>query len=267
MFQQTGCPGAYVPESLDRVSGSPKVEVSILGPLLDRVNHALAGSLIASLTASRLDRLAGDHVHVCLPFVRWLGGNERIDDPGHNLGIGVYIRSGDIIFRPDITAERERKTAGYPLHLGAGAFRRIELNPALCAAKGNVGQGSLPGHPGGQCAHLLNVHRRVEAQPTLVRAQGVVMLYPVPGEHLDPAVVHLDREIHYYLVGGFSQDPTNAGIKIHQVGRLVELLGHIVIDARPFLNVRIAHDFLLNFLHLLHRKHKYWSVESSRHVI
>ena len=111
---------------------------------------------------------------------------------------------------------------------------RIDLDAALGAAEGDVDDRRLPGHPGGQRPDLVDVDGGVVAKAAFVRAQHVVVLHAVAREHLDPAVVHLDREVDDDLVGGLSEDLADLGIEAHEVRGLVELPGHVDVGACLF---------------------------------
>jgi hypothetical protein len=57
------------------------------------------------------------------------------------------------------------------------------------------------------------------------------MLDTVASEYLDMPAIQLDREIDYDLVLRLGQDLTDLWVKSNEVGCLIELPDHVLIDA------------------------------------
>ena len=63
----------------------------------DRVDAAAGRGLVAALGAAEADRLAGDDARDRVPDVHRVG----VHHPGHDLGVGVHVRRGDVALRAD----------------------------------------------------------------------------------------------------------------------------------------------------------------------
>ena len=70
------------------------------------------------------------------------------------------------------------------LQLLPAVLARIDLDPALAAAEGDLGDGGLPGHLRGQRLEQVERHLAVVADAALVRAAGLVVLDAVGLEAL-----------------------------------------------------------------------------------
>ena len=113
------------------------------------------------------------------------------------------------------------------------AVRRLELlerellgvddDAALAAAVGDADDRALPGHPHREGLDLVERDVLVVADAALGRAAAEVVLDAVAGEHLDGAVVHLDREVDRELAARLTQDPAQARVEVEPVGGQVEL--------------------------------------------
>lgn len=96
--------------------------------------------------------------------------------------------------------------------LGAPAIQ-IHLHP-LVGGRAQL-QGSRiinpgPGTKGFLPAHVVQIHLRVEAQPSLEGAAAVVVLHPVAVEHLDLAIVLGDHQLHAHLTHRGQKQPLQA---------------------------------------------------------
>ncbi len=114
----------------------------------------------------------------------------RIHDPGHNLGISVHIRRGNIAgwanekgyFRGIAT----RQAFDFvPRH----RFR-VAAHTAFGTAKGDVDHRAFPGHPHGQGTHLVKVDKWRVANAAFGGSSGHVMLDAITGKHLGVTVIH-----------------------------------------------------------------------------
>src|SRR4030095_10649681 len=97
LVEEARGPRAHIAEALDRAALAAELAGAEVGEhLLERPDHAAARRVLAPSRAEEVHRLAGDH-----------RGGEAVDggvlvhDPGHDLGIGVDVRSGDVPLRPD----------------------------------------------------------------------------------------------------------------------------------------------------------------------
>ena len=123
---------------------------------------------------------------------------------------------------------------------------RIANHAALGPTKRNVDHGAFPGHPTGQSADFIkrDVGRIADAALSWPARNRV--LHPKSGEHLEMAVIHLDRNINREFAVGITQTPPQSVIE-------VELLGSQV-KARPLRFPWIA--FLVDLRWGSHRGHK-----------
>src|SRR5262249_37610133 len=112
---------------------------------------------------------------------------------------------------------------GHVLQLAHGQLSRVDDHAALGAAVRDVDHGALPRHPHGQRLDLVQRHVGVVADAALGRPAVDVVLDAVPGEHLDPAVVHLDREVAGELALPLAQDLPQLGLQADDLRGLVEL--------------------------------------------
>ena len=61
------------------------------------------------------------------------------------------------------------------------------------------------------------------AEAALGRAAAEVVLDAIAGEHLDAAVVHVDREVDRQLTARFAEDPAEPRVEAQAIGGQVEL--------------------------------------------
>jgi hypothetical protein len=129
----------------------------------------------------------------------------------------------------DVVAEGVGEAAGDALELARRMIARVEFDAALAAAEGDVVQGALERHPGGQRLDLVQRHLVVEADAALVGAEHVVVLDAVALEQPVLAVVQAHREVDDQLVLRLRQDLADGRGKTAEVSRLFELeLGDLV---------------------------------------
>ena len=199
---------ADVAEALHRDRGARRGPCPGGGPPRRCVKtHATGGRLVAALGAAEADGLAGDDARDGVADVHRV----RVHDPGHDLGVGVDVRRGDVALGADEDADLGREAAGQALQLAQRELLGIDDHAALAAAVGDVHHRALPGHPHGQGLDLVEGHVLVVADAALGRAAAEVVLDAVAGEDLDAAVVHLDREVDDQLAPRLAQDLAQAG--------------------------------------------------------
>src|SRR5207244_10127508 len=92
---------------------------------------------------------------------------DRVHHPGHDLGVGVDVRSGDVAIRADDDADLARVAAGEILELVAAEILGVDDDATLGATVRNTDHGALPRHPHSQRFDFLASHARVVADPTL----------------------------------------------------------------------------------------------------
>ncbi len=170
---------ADVAEALHGVGRAVEVEAAVAGPLGDAVDDALAGGLLAPVRAAGGDGLAGDDPAGLAPVGGVGEGEVRVHHPDHGLGVGAHVGRGDVVVGADVVAEGVGEAAGDALELAGRVLAGLELDAALGAAEGDVVQGALEGHPGGQRLDLVERHLLVVAHAALVGTEHVVVLDPV----------------------------------------------------------------------------------------
>jgi hypothetical protein len=100
---------------------------------------------------------------------------------------------------------------------------RVYDNTALTSAQGNIYNGALPGHPHGEGADRIKRLIRMKTNATLVGAARIIMLDAKTGEHLEVAIFHTHGDAKRKLTSGPAQHLSNARVKIHHFGNVIEL--------------------------------------------
>ena len=100
---------------------------------------------------------------------------------------------------------------------------RVDDDAALAAAVRDADDRALPGHPHREGLDLVEGDVLVVADAALGRAAAEVVLDAVAGEHLDRAVVHVDREVDGQLAARLAQDPAQPWVEVEALGGQVEL--------------------------------------------
>jgi hypothetical protein len=96
---------------------------------------------------------------------------------------------------------------------------RIDGDAPLRAAVRQIDDGCLPGHQRRQRADFIQVDVVMIAQATLHRPAGVVVLHAVADERLQPAVVHLDGNLHLHFPLGRQQQLAERLRQLQPIGR------------------------------------------------
>jgi hypothetical protein len=102
----------------------------------------------------------------------------------HDLAVGADVRSGDVDVRADEALQLVHEAQGDGLQLLLAVLAGIDLDAALAAAEGNLGDRGLPGHLRGERLEQVERHLAVVADAALVRAAGLVVLHAVGLEAL-----------------------------------------------------------------------------------
>ena len=129
------------------------------------------------------DRFAGDDAGGDVP----LHHRDGVHDPGHDPGVGVHVRSGDVTVGAEQRRDVEGVPPGEPLQLPFRQRGRVDDNPALRAAERDVDDGALDRHVRGERHHLAHVDRGVEPDSALAGPARRAVLHPPTREHLERA--------------------------------------------------------------------------------
>ena len=125
---------------------------------------------------------------------------------------------------PEDGADLVGEPARDPLELAQRQPPGVAPHAALGAAEGQVDQGGLERHHGGQGLDLVGVEVGVEADAALARPPGGVVVDPPPGEHLDRPVVEADGHRHLEQAPRRAQHAVDVGVELRQLGGLVEVV-------------------------------------------
>jgi len=218
VVEEAGREGADVAEALQRDAGAGDPPAEAREQLERERAHAAAGGLLAAGDAVVVDRLAGD-----------AGRGEPVvfavlrHDPGHHVGRGAHVGGRDVDVGSEQVVDRVDEPAGHPLEFAPRELGGVEGDAPLRAAVGEVDDGRLPGHQGGEGPHLVEVDLGMVAEAALHGAAGVVVLHAVAdvGGHF--AGVELHRDLHLNLPLGAEQLAADAGGEVELVGGAVEV--------------------------------------------
>ena len=162
--------------------------------VFDAVGHALPGRLHPAFTAADADVLAGDHAAIGVPLA--LAVEVLTEHQRHHFPVGPHVGRGDVDVGTDEALQLEHEAEGDVLELLPAVLTRVDLNSALAAAKGHLGDGRLPRHLRGERLEEVQRHFAVVPDATLVRPARLVVLDPVgleplrlPGDELIDASV------------------------------------------------------------------------------
>jgi hypothetical protein len=148
--------------------------------------HPVPGGVVPALGAPQGVGLPRDH-----PGHRGAHGHGvGVHDPGHGLLVRAYIGAQDVHVGADQVDELGGVAPHQPLQLPLGKGLGVHGHPARRAAKGQVVDGRLQGHPGGQARRLPQGDRGVKAHPPFGGPSGDVVDHPVALEDPHLAVVH-----------------------------------------------------------------------------
>jgi hypothetical protein len=188
--------------------------------------HAATGGLDAAARAADLDRLARDDARHRLVHVHRVG----VHEPGHRLRRGADVGRRDVLVGADNLDQFGRVPPRDPLELVLRELRGVAGDAALAAAEWQIHHGALPGHPEGERRDLIERDARVEADPALGRPAREVVLHAVPGEHLERAVVALERDREDELSRGMGENRPHPGVEIEQRRGLIEVRHRVAED-------------------------------------
>jgi len=115
------------------------------------------------------------------------------------------------------------KAASQALELELGQLFRVHGDPAFGTAEGDVHERRFPCHDGREAQHLIVVGVRVVPDAAFAGTARPVVLDAVPGEHLDPAVVHANGHFHLDLAERAHEDAPHVRVEIDEIGSALEL--------------------------------------------
>jgi len=208
--KELGGVGAYVAEALDDDAAAFDGHAEELHCFVADDGDAAASGLLASARAAEVDGFAGDDGVDGLAHVHGVG----VHDPGHGLFVGAHVGGGDIFFRSDEFDEFGGVAAGHALEFALGHFFGVADDATLGSAEGDVDDGALPGHPGGEGADFVERDVGGVADAAFSGAAGDGVLDAVAGEDFDGAIVHADGDVHDEFAGGLAEDPPNTLIEV-----------------------------------------------------
>ena len=162
------------------------LHIQITQSLVAHHADAAACRFAAAPRSAYVQRLSRHHAGHRLPHMHGVG----IHDPGHGLLVGVDVRRGHVLLRPDKFDQLRGIAAGHSLQLADRHLLGVANHAALGAPKWDIDHGALPGHPAGQGANLIQSYIGGIADSSFARTAGNGMLHPEPGEDLDASVVH-----------------------------------------------------------------------------
>ena len=148
---------------------------------------AAAGRLFAAGDAVILDRLASDDAWVKAVVLIVLA-----HDPGHRLGVGSHVGRWDVDVGADDVMNLIDELAGDPLLLGETKGARVDGDPPLGAAVGNVHHRGLQRHQRREAADFVEVDLGVITEAPLHWSAGVVVLHPIADVGGDLALISLE---------------------------------------------------------------------------
>jgi len=208
--KELGGVGADVAEALDDDSGPVDGHAEVLDGFVTDYGDAAAGGFFASARAAEVDGLAGDDGVNGLAHVHGVG----VHDPGHSLLVGVHVGGGHVFFGADELDEFGGIAASHALEFALRHFLRIADDSAFGAPEGDVDDGALPGHPGGEGADFVesDVRRVTDAAFGGTTSDGV--LHAVAGEDFDRAVIHADGDVNDDLTGWVAEDFPDTSVEV-----------------------------------------------------
>lgn len=181
--------------------------------------EAAAGGGVPAERATQLERLAGDDAG--LPAIE-LG--VFIDDPAHDLGVGAHVGRGHIDVGADHVVDLFDKLASERLQFALGDGGGVDVDAAFGAAVGEIDDGGLPGHEGGEGVDFIGLDRGMVAEAALHGSAGVVVLDAEAGVGFLRAVLFPEREFDLDLAVGRDQLAASAVVELEQVGGAMEVV-------------------------------------------
>jgi hypothetical protein len=148
---------------------------------------------------------------------------ELISHPRHDLRGGVNIGGRDVDLQAQDAPHLPDIGPAQALQLARRHFLRVANDAALPAAKRDVHDGRLPGHPGRQGPDGVDGLVGVVADAALRRPARVVVLDAEALEDLRRAVVHLDGQRHVQFAQRLAQQSVHGRLEVQYLGCCIEL--------------------------------------------
>ncbi len=181
--------GADVAEALDDRSRFGWRDAQCVEGAKGEKGDAVTGRLPPAQSAAGADRLAGHDLGDGHALVHRVS----VHEPGHHLLVGAHVRRHHVDPRADEGDHFLHVAARQVLELIEREGARIDRDAALAAAIGKIGERAFPAHPDRQRGDFADIDVGGEARAALGGAERQMMLHPVAGEDLGPAVVHVNR--------------------------------------------------------------------------
>ncbi len=229
IVEEAGRVVPHVPVALDGDGGRAEVHLQALGGLPGGVHDPPGRGLLPPLGPPNDQGLPRHHAGHGVSLVH----AEGVHDPGHDLGVGVDVRGGDVLLRTDDDGDLRGEAARQALQLPRAHLLGVADDAPLGPAVGQADDGALPGHPGGQGPHLVQGDVGVVPDAPLEGAEGLVVLHAVAGEDADGAVVHLYGEVHGELPARQLQYGQQARVQLEAPSHGVDLDTGNVERAQP----------------------------------
>ena len=216
---QLGGPRTDVAKTLDRHLGVFDCDSECLTGFARDDHRSATRGLIATEGAAQVHGFSGHDRRAVAVLLAVL-----VHDPGHDLGVGIHIRRGDVAIGPEGHVDFLGEATRQGLKFRAGHFGRVAGDASLGAAKGYSDEGGLPGHQGRQRADFVQVDLVMKSEAALVGPAYRVVLYTIAVEEFEMPVVHADRDLHDQLAIGRPQEHLDFVLEIEVVEGDVELL-------------------------------------------
>src|SRR5699024_3728348 len=140
--------------------------------LVGEDRRAVAGGLLAHEGAASVQALAGEHAHLVAVGQALVLAEQEADLAGAH----ADVTGGDVRVLAHVAVQLGHERLAEPHDLAVAAAVRVEVGAALAAADGQAGQRVLEDLLEAEELHDAEVHRGMEPQAALVRAERGVVL-------------------------------------------------------------------------------------------
>src|SRR6266851_4063661 len=190
--------GADVAEALNDDAAAFFLDAEFREGFVAANHHAAAGGFAPAARAAEFDGLASDDSGGGLADVHGV----RVHDPSHGLLAGADVRRWDVPLWTQPIRQFCRIAASKPLEFPARHLARIADHSAFSAAKRNIYDRALPGHPSGQRAHFVDGNIGSKADPALARPAHRGVQHAVTRKHFQSSVIHPDGNVERDFLAG-----------------------------------------------------------------
>ena len=180
--------------------------------------HALAGGCRTSQGTAYGNILAGDEAGF------ELAGDLAVfvHHPAHDLGIGVHVRSRNILLFADNAGNLINIAAGQGFQFPFRQLAYVNDDAALAAAVRQARNRAFAGHPERQGLYFVHIYSGMVPYAAFGRSHDSTVLAAVPGKYLYRTVIHLYRNLHFGGLFRFRNDSGRARIQFHCLNCLVQ---------------------------------------------